>query len=98
MADAKRNPKKMSKPFLWMRRKALATESQKPGGREESARRQAKPWYRPTLLKASVLILGLLLILPMPMHGQFGLDTAAILAALSKMQSLMSTYIAAPLR
>jgi hypothetical protein len=32
------------------------------------------------------------------MHGQFGLDTAAILAALWKMQSLMSTYIAAPLR
>ena len=31
-------------------------------------------------------------------NGQFGIDTAAILAALSKMQSLMSTYIAAPLR
>jgi len=29
---------------------------------------------------------------------QFGVDIAAILAALSKMQSLMTTYIAAPLK
>jgi hypothetical protein len=36
--------------------------------------------------------------MPTSANGQFGLDTAAILAALSKMQSLMNTYIAAPLR
>jgi uncharacterized membrane protein len=31
-------------------------------------------------------------------HGQFGIDVAAILAALQKMQSLMTTYIAGPLK
>jgi hypothetical protein len=36
--------------------------------------------------------------MPTRANGQFGIDTAAILAALSKMQSLMNTYIAAPLR
>ena len=57
-----------------------------------------RPWYRPTLLKVSVVVLGVLAILPTHANGQFGIDTAAILAALSKMQSLMNTYIAAPLR
>ena len=40
----------------------------------------------------------MLAILPTRANGQFGIDTAAILAALSKMQSLMNTYIAAPLK
>ena len=34
--------------------------------------------------------------LPKPVHAQFGIDLAAILAALEKMQSMMSSYIAAP--
>jgi hypothetical protein len=46
----------------------------------------------------SVVVLGVLAILPTHANGQFGIDSAAILAALSKMQSLMNTYIAAPLR
>ena len=62
------------------------------------ARPWARPWYRPTLLKAAVLGLGVLAILPPRANGQFGIDTAAILAALSKMQSLMNTYIATPLK
>ena len=37
-------------------------------------------------------------ILPTRANGQFGVDVAAILAALSKMQSLMNTYIVAPLK
>jgi hypothetical protein len=45
-----------------------------------------------------VVALGIVAILPKNANGQFGIDTAAILAALSKMQSLMSTYIAAPLK
>lgn len=56
------------------------------------------PWYRPTLLKTAVVLLGALAVLPTRANGQFGIDTAAILAALSKMQSLMNTFIAAPLR
>ena len=46
----------------------------------------------------AVVVLAVLAILPTRAHGQFGIDMAAILAALSKMQSLMSTYIAAPLK
>ncbi|HEV2133151.1 MAG TPA: hypothetical protein VGR47_02710 [Terracidiphilus sp.] len=49
-------------------------------------------------MKAVLSVLVLLVLLPMRAKGQFGFDTAAILAALSKMQSLMTTYIAAPLR
>jgi hypothetical protein len=45
-----------------------------------------------------VVALAVLWVLPRSANGQFGIDTAAILAALSKMQSLMSTFIAAPLR
>jgi len=56
------------------------------------------PWYRPTLLKIAVLVAALLMIVPSHAHGQFGIDTAAIMAALQRMQSLMSTYLAAPLK
>jgi hypothetical protein len=98
MTDAKRNPKKMRKPLMWLRRRVPVTESPKPDSSGESTRRDSRPWYRPTLLKASAIILGLLVLLPMRAKGQFGIDTAAILAALSKLQSLMTSYIAAPLR
>jgi hypothetical protein len=64
----------------------------------EETQREARPWYRPSLLKAAVVGLGVLAILPTRANGQFGVDIAAILAALSKMQSLMTTYIAAPLK
>jgi hypothetical protein len=36
--------------------------------------------------------------LPGRANGQFGIDIAAIMAALSKVESLMSTYVAAPLK
>ena len=49
-------------------------------------------------LKAAVVVLAVVAILPTRANGQFGIDMAAILAALSKMQSLMNTYIAAPLK
>ena len=45
-----------------------------------------------------MVVLAVVAILPTRANGQFGIDTAAILAALSKMQSLMNTYIAAPLK
>jgi hypothetical protein len=56
------------------------------------------PWYRPTLLKTAIVVLALLLVVPVRAKGQFGIDTAAIMAALSKMQSLMNTYMATPLK
>jgi hypothetical protein len=57
-----------------------------------------QPWYRPSGLKVTALVAAILLLLPVSSHGQFGIDTAAILAALSKMQSLMNQYMAQPLQ
>jgi hypothetical protein len=98
MSDAKRNPNRIRKPFFTLRKRQLQPEPPKPDAVGERSRRAPKLRYRPTLLKVSVIVVGIILILPMRAKGQFGFDTAAILAALSKMQSLMTTYIAAPLR
>ena len=65
---------------------------------EIEATQPRRPWYRPTLLKTVMVALALLIIVPTRANGQFGIDTAAIMAALQKMQSLMSTYMAAPLK
>jgi hypothetical protein len=56
------------------------------------------PWWRPTVWKAAVLAVVALMLLPGRANGQFGIDIAAIMAALSKVESLMSTYVAAPLK
>ena len=97
MTDPKKNPNKRRRSFFWRRRPQLPLEPPKPAPLEDGAS-AVRPWYRPTLLKVSVVVLGVLAILPTHANGQFGIDTAAILAALSKMQSLMNTYIAAPLK
>jgi hypothetical protein len=44
------------------------------------------------------VVLVALLLAPSRSQGQFGIDTAAILAALSKMQSFMNQYMAKPLQ
>ena len=98
MTDPKNNPNKQRRSFFWQRKPILMPESAKLVNPVEGSPRKAHPWYRPTLLKAAVVVLAALAILPTRANGQFGIDTAAILAALSKMQSLMSAYIAAPLR
>ena len=98
MTDPKRSPNKLRKPSFWVRNQRPLSE---PSGSEpgvEAAQREAHPWYRPTLLKGAAMALALQAILPTRANGQFGIDTGAILAALSKMQSLMNTYIAAPLK
>ncbi len=97
MTDPKQNPNKRRRSFFWRRRPQIPLEPPKPAPLEDASS-AVQPWYRPTLLKVSVVVLGVLAILPTHANGQFGIDTAAILAALSKMQSLMNTYIAAPLR
>ncbi len=97
MTDLKKNPTKRRRLFFWRRRPQPALEPPKPAPLEDGSS-AVRPWHRPTLLKVSVVVLGVLAILPTHANGQFGIDTAAILAALSKMQSLMNTYIAAPLR
>jgi len=98
MTEPKRNPNKSRRFFFLPREHPLVSALENPADLSEPLSRNKQKWYRPSLLKGAVVALGLLAILPRSANGQFGIDTAALLAALSKMQSLMSTYIAAPLR
>ena len=98
MTDPKKNPNKRRKLFFWRRKAHLVPELPKPMYGTEEAQREAPRWYRASLLKVAVVALAVAAILPTRANGQFGVDVAAILAALSQMQSLMNTYIVAPLK
>jgi hypothetical protein len=98
MTDPKKNPNKQRRSFFWQRKPALARELGRPVNSVPAIESKVQPWYRPTLLKVAVVVLAVVAILPTHANGQFGIDTAAIMAALSKMQSLMNTYVSAPLR
>lgn len=98
MTDPKSNPNKPRRSFFWRRKPVPMPEPAKLADPLEGGAKEARPWYRPTLVKAAVVVLAVLAILPTSAKGQFGIDTAAILAALSKMQSLMNTFIAMPLK
>jgi hypothetical protein len=98
MTDPKRSLNKLRRPFFWPRKRLTSMETATVTSSTETTQAQERPWYRPTLLKVTILALALLVLLPTRANGQFGLDTAAILAALSKMQSLMNTYMATPLK
>jgi hypothetical protein len=98
MTDPKKNPTKSRKPFFRREPEPNVLDPMKQMAASEARQHSERPWYRPTLLKAAAIGFGLLVIIPNRAHGQFGLDTAAILAALSKMQSLMNTYMATPLK
>src|SRR5271168_934311 len=98
MTDPNRSPDKVRRPSFWWKRQS-APEAVKPALASETGTQPLKrPWYRSPVLKVGGAALCVLLIVPKHAHGQFGIDTAAIIAALSKMQSLMNTYIAAPLK
>jgi hypothetical protein len=98
MTDPKRSPEKVRRPFLWWKRRS-ASEAVKPAFVSDIDTHPLKrPWYKSPALKIGGAALCVLLIVPKHSDGQFGIDTAAIMAALSKMQSLMNTYIAAPLK
>jgi hypothetical protein len=98
VTDPKRTPDKVRKPFFRWKRQ-FAPETVKPVLVSAiDAQPLRRPWYRSHVLKIGGAALCVLLIVPKHAHGQFGIDTAAIMAALSKMQSLMNTYIAAPLK
>jgi hypothetical protein len=96
MTDPKKNPNKRHRSFLGDRRPTVLPEEAVTNPLEASG--QARRSNRPDFLKIAIVLLAVLAIIPTRADGQFGIDTAAILAALSKMQSLMNTYIAAPLR
>jgi len=98
MSDLKRMTDKIKKPFFW-RRSQPPTEADtprlNPATLTHASRRR---WYRSGLVKFAGASMVLGLFLPSAAHGQFGIDVAAIIAALSKVESLMSTYVAAPLK
>jgi len=98
MTDHKKNPNKRHRSFFWQRMPVPTRELAKPVNAVEAIESKAQQWCRPTFLKVAVVVLAVAAILPPHANGQFGIDTAAIMAALSKMQSLMSTYVAAPLK
>jgi hypothetical protein len=95
MTNTKKNPMKLRKPFFWRRKQQPEPSKTMP---DITATHPVRRWYRPTLLKTVMVALALVTIVPTRANGQFGIDTAAIIAALQKMQSLMSTYMAAPLK
>jgi hypothetical protein len=98
MTDPKKNPNKQRRSFFWQRKRYLPPDLSKPTIAAEAPQREVQPWYRPNLIKVAIVALAVLAIPPTRANGQFGIDTAAILAALSKMQSLMNTFIATPLK
>lgn len=97
MTDTKQESDNTPKSYFRRRTERAPQETEKLMPGSEQKQQGERRWYRPTVLKVAAVALGILIIVPGHAHGQFGIDTAAILAALSKMQSLMSTYIAKPL-
>jgi hypothetical protein len=97
MPDTKEIIRKLRKPFFWRSKKAVTDPPARATDTQGFAA-DRRPWYRLSIAKALVLGLAALILWPTHASGQFGIDTAAILAALSKMQSLMNTYVAAPLK
>ncbi len=97
MTDPKRSPIKLRKPFLWLRKQNVGSDRAQDAT-DLGTNQPKRHWYRPSFLETAMMGLGLLIMMPTHAKGQFGIDTAAIIAALQKMQSLMSTYMAAPLK
>jgi len=98
MADTNNKTSKVRKPFFWHRREPIASETARLAPAIEADQPKDHPWWRPTVWKAAALAVVALMLLPGRANGQFGIDIAAIMAALSKVESLMSTYVAAPLK
>jgi len=98
MTDPKKNRNEQRKLFFWRRKADMLPELTESMSGMDASQHIARPWYRASLLKVAVVAVGVLAILPTRANGQFGVDVAAILAALSQMQSLMNTYIVAPLK
>jgi hypothetical protein len=98
MPDMNNKTNKLRKPFFWRRREPTAAEAVRMAPAIEADQPKDHPWWRPTVWKAVALAVVALMLLPGRANGQFGIDIAAIMTALSKVESLMSTYVAAPLK
>jgi hypothetical protein len=98
MPDTKKSISRLLRPFLWQRTEQLPHDAAKLAPTYDSEQQPEYPWYRPTVLKTAGVIFFGFLLLPGSLHGQVGADIAAIMAALSKMQTLMNKYMATPLK
>jgi hypothetical protein len=98
MPNMNNKTNKMRKLFFWRHREPIATQTVRLASAIEADQPKDHPWWRPTVCKAATLAVVVLMLLPGRANGQFGIDIAAIMAALSKVESLMSTYVAAPLK
>jgi hypothetical protein len=98
MPDTKKSTTRLPRPFSGLRTEQVPPDVAKLALTYDSEHQPEYPWYRPTALKTAGVILFGFLLLPGSVHGQVGADIAAIMAALSKMQSLMNKYMAAPLK
>jgi hypothetical protein len=95
MPDLKRITDKIRKNLFWKRK--VPVEGKELLSQEQSPHPPRK-WYTLTFLKTVMLLMVALLFVPKAAHGQLGIDVAAILGGLSKVESLMSKYVAAPLK
>ena len=91
MEDMNNKTKKLRKPFSSRRREPVAAETVRLAPDIEADQTNDHPWWRPTVWKAVAVAVLAVIILPSRANGQFGVELAAILAALSKVESLMST-------
>ena len=98
MPDMNNKTNKLRKPFFWRRKEPIVAETVRLASAIEADQPKDHPWWRPTVWKAAGLAVVALMLLPGRANGQFGIDIAAIMAALSKVESLMTTYVAAPLK
>jgi hypothetical protein len=96
MTDLKRITDKIRRPLFWRRKERPTGESPKSTAASSSQIRRR--WFHATGIKVAGAALFVSLFLPAAAHGQFGIDLAAIIAALSKVESLMSQFVAAPLK
>jgi len=98
MPDIKRNIDEMQRLYSAARQEESAPVIDQHRSDTEAEDRRERSWYRPTVLKVVAIGAFAVLLIPGRAHGQSGIDVAAILAALSKMESLMNTYLAKPLQ
>ncbi len=97
MADFRKVITKMRKPIFWFQNRKQAQENAKvPVGGSEQRRENKR--YQLSLVKCIPIVVLAAMLAPRAAHGQFGIDVGVILAALSKMQSFMNQYMAAPLK